>query len=482
MSSSLATQFATAVAALSAVSTDVGSFSVLDDAALVSLGRMAAQEKQLADAHLALIAGEIAARSTRSHGHDGLAQREGYRSPEEFVKATTGATGREAVTAVRVGRMVREAALDGTPDPATGSLFEASEPSLAPVATAVAGGALSVAAADAVRAGLGVPTENVPSTALSEAASTLVAEAATLDPDRLQRRARELRDDLDEAGIADRERERFEKRSLKHYRLSNGMGRLVWDLDPESYAVVTELYDRATSPKRGVRFVSGPHQETADRILNDPRSIEQLASDTMLGLLQAGATADPTELLGDGGAAIRVLVTAPTLDSRTGHGRIEGSPDPVSIETVERLVCTGTTTEVVFDDTGQALDVGREQRFFTRKQRIALTVRDGGCRFGACDRSPSMAEAHHINHWARDGGRTDIKDGILLCKFHHLLMHNNGWEIEREGSDYYLIPPLDIDAQQRRILMPSKSAAMRDLQRELTSQPRLALEKLTMNP
>jgi hypothetical protein len=254
------------------------------------------------------------------------------------------------------------------------------------------------------------------------------------------------------------------------------MGRLVWDLDPESYAVVTELYDRATSPKRGVRFVSGPAKETADRILNDQRSIEQLASDTILGLLQAGAATDSTELLGDGGAAVRILVTAGTLDAGTGHGRIEGSPDPVSIETVERLVCNGTTTEVVFDDTGQPLDVGREQRFFTKKQRIALAVRDGGCRFGNCDRPPPMAEAHHIHHWARDDGRTDIKDGILLCKFHHLLMHNNGWEIERDGADYYLIPPRDVDPQQRRVLMSSKSAAMRDLQREQTSQPRLELE------
>jgi hypothetical protein len=80
-----------------------------------------------------------------------------------------------------------------------------------------------------------------------------------------------------------------------------------------------------------------------------------------------------------------------------------------------------------------------------------------------------MCEAHHILFWARDKGRTDVADGILLCKFHHLLMHNNHWEIERVGSDYFLIPPVSVDPARTPRRMPSKSAAMRDLARELAS-------------
>ncbi|WP_411700112.1 DUF222 domain-containing protein [Conyzicola sp.] len=462
----LTKQFAAAVTALSAVSKDVADFQTADDAALVELSRLAAQEKQIADAHLALIAGEIAARSTREMGQSGLAQREGFRSTEELLRTTTGATGRDATTAVRVGRLVREAATAGSIDPATGEQFEAREPWLADVAAAVSAGSLSVAAADAIRTGLGSPTDNVSADALAGAARELCLEAAILDVDRLLKRARELRDELDEVGIADRERERFEKRSLRHYVLSNGMGRLVWDLDPENYAVVTELYDRATSPKRGVRFVEGDRKEAADRILADPRTIEQLASDTLLGLLQAGADADSSQLLGTGAAAIRVLVTKKTVKAREGHGRIEGTSAPISLATVERLSCGGDLRDVTIDSFGQPLDVGKEQRFFTPKQRIALAVRDGGCLFGDCDRPPSMTEAHHIKFWARDDGRTDLKDGVLLCKFHHLLCHNKGWEIERVGTDYFLVPPPDIDPSQTYRPMPSKSPAMRDLRRE----------------
>jgi hypothetical protein len=462
-------QLAAAVQALSAVSTNVDDLRSADDTGLVESARLAAREKQLAEAHLAMIAGEIAARSTREMGQTGLAQREGYRSPQEFVQAATGSTGREAVSVVRIGRLMRDASLDGQVDPVTGGVVEAREPWLAAVAAAVAEGRLSLSAAEAIRTGLGSPSENVPAAALTGAARELCLDAVSLDPDRLLKRARELRDELDESGIAERERERFQRRSLRHYVLPNGMGRFVWDLDPENYATVVELHDRATSPKRGVRFVSGDRKETAERILADPRTIEQLASDTMLGLLQAGADADSSQLLGTGAATIRVLVTQKSLDARRGgggHGHIEGSDQPISIETTERLACDGDSAVVTFDETGQPLDVGREQRFFTKKQKIALAVRDGGCTFGTCERPPSMTEAHHIRFWARDTGRTDIRDGVCLCKFHHLLVHNNGWEIERIADRYYLIPPQDVDPDQRHVPMPSKSAALRDLQRE----------------
>ena len=61
-STDLTQQFSGALSALSAVSRDVADFRTADDATLVSLSKLAAQEKQLAEAHLALIAGEIAAR------------------------------------------------------------------------------------------------------------------------------------------------------------------------------------------------------------------------------------------------------------------------------------------------------------------------------------------------------------------------------------------------------------------------------------
>ena len=54
----------------------------------------------------------------------------------------------------------------------------------------------------------------------------------------------------------------------------------------------------------------------------------------------------------------------------------------------------------------------------------------------------SYCEAHHIDHVATENGRTDIDRGILLCRFHHMQLHNNGWKIIRDGHGaFILVPP-----------------------------------------
>jgi hypothetical protein len=118
---------------------------------------------------------------------------------------------------------------------------------------------------------------------------------------------------------------------------------------------------------------------------------------------------------------------------------------------------------VLFDDELQVVNLGREQRLYSRRQRIGIAVRDGGCLFVGCTRPPSWSEVHHTKHWVRDHGETNIELGILLCKHHHMMVHNNGWEITRERGKYWLIPPPDVDAAQTPIEMPTKSAAARHL-------------------
>jgi hypothetical protein len=460
-------QYRAAAATVASLPAGVQDFRSLTEADLLGLAQLAAEMSRSVGTQTALLAGEIARRSAPALGSAGLAQRTGHRTPEQLLKTTTGVTGRDAARAIRLGRLIHNTTLAGTLDPTTGEIIENAFPWLRPVSHVLHSATISLDAADAIRIGLGTPNSAITTTQLETAATQLAQEATSLDPDQLIHRARQLRDELDAAGIPIREEEQHQARSFRITILPNGMGRAVWILDPETLSSVKDVYDRATSPKLGgVRFISPEGAQRAEQILVDRRTPGQLASDAMEQLLRLGADTDPRFLLGSGAPMVKVIVTKTTLDARAGHGRIEGHADAISIQNVERHRCAGTTLGISFDHHGQPLDVGREYRLFTKRQRLALAVRDGGCMAPGCERPPSWCEAHHIEHWARDHGDTNTSNGILLCKHHHLLIHNNNWHINRDDRHrYWLIPPTNVDPDQRPRAMPSKSAAMRDLKR-----------------
>jgi hypothetical protein len=474
-------------AALDAISAGVTAIAELTDAELLLESARHARHRDAIGTVGAMLAGEIARRSAPEFGSNGLAQRSGFRTPIELVKVTTRATGREATSAVRAGTLLVESQTEGVLNAVTGEIVEMSEPWMAPVANALAAGTLSLAASEAIRAGIGVPNSAVTVEALRDAAKTLCGHAATVDPDRLQKLARSMRDAIDAAGVAIREEERREQRSLKLISLPDGMGRLIWTMDPETFATVKNVYDRATSPKLGgVRFVGEQAQEQRDAILADARTPGQLASDAFTHLLAAGADADSSVLIGTGAPIVKLTTTLAAVQSAQRHnsdgaGYFEGQFDAVSIATVQRALCTGGSEEIIFGDDGQPLDEGREHRLFTRKQKSVLAVRDGGCRWPGCERPPSWCEAHHILWWSRDRGPTHVANGILLCKHHHLLLHNNGWQIEKRSGlsgfgesgfgesgfdEYWLTPPAIVDPDREAIPMPSKSVAGKHVHRD----------------
>ncbi len=447
----------------------------LDDRALIDAQRAIATARRNLDASSAVLAGEVVARSTVNSGLSGLARREGFRTAEALIQHTTGSTSRDAVTLVRAGTMINDAvavetaerlsALGGTSEPDTSGLTESW---LATVGRAITNGDLSITAAESIRNGLGRPGPGVDASALHNAARTLLDIAKDMTPDLLFRSARSLRDELDADGIAQREQARRAQRSFRRWRKPDGMTRYSWDLDPEGAALVDDIYDAMTSPRRGgPRFVDKDDQSRAESIQADSRTTDQLASDGMLALLRIATDVedDPRArtVLGRARPAVRVLVSAEDLKNRTGHGWIEGHVDPVSIDTVERITCGAGIVPVVFDNNGQAIDVGREQRLFTRRQRIALAARDGGCRWPGCERPPSWTEAHHIKQWKRDTGLTNLANGILLCRHHHVLLHDNHWEIHQRDSEYWLTPPPGNTITTTPAPMPTKSDALRAL-------------------
>jgi hypothetical protein len=444
--------------------------AALDDAALMDAQRTLAEIGRHVDALAANVAGEIKNRSRRELGYSGLAQRLGARSPEKLVQTLTGSSFREAQTLVRVGELVGTPPAD-TPPPT---------PWLVDVAAAVSAGTLSLAAADAIRTGLGIPTDDVSADDLRAAAARLLSSASSLALEQLAGDARNARAELDLDRVRDREAAMRDRRYLRFASQLDGMTRVTGLLDPESAAHIIAAADAALAPRRGPRFLDPESVEAAKKLVADPRSNEQILLDTFVELTRIATAAPGHKILGKQRPVVQIHVTERDLRERSGVGYIDGQLDPVSIETIERYLCDSGTVPIRFDQHGQTLDVGREERTFTPRQRIALAARDGGCRIPNCPCPPSWAEAHHIEPWA-EGGNTDIADGILLCRFHHMLIHNNGWRIIREGAaDYYLIPPPTEDPMQRPIPMPSKSRALARTRR--STAPPSETERSTPEP
>ena len=372
----------------------------LSDDALLDAQRSVASRRRSLEAEAALIAGEIERRSARSLGYDGLAQRLGFLSSAALIQSVDGGTRADAARLVAVGT-----ALD------------------TPLGEAVLDGSVSVNAAAAIQRGLG-----------STDAGPLLETAATVNADELFTAARDLRDERDAEAVARREKEQRDLRSFRYSTREDGMVRGSFLLDAVDGALVTAAFDAVLSPRRGgPRFVD-PDQKAADAsLLDDPRSTEQVAADALVAMVRLAVDADPGTLFGARRPAVRLVLS-------TSSATLEDSGERVSTATAERFICDAGTIGVKFDTDGQVVNVGRTQRLFTERQRTGLAVRDGGCRFPGCDRPPSWCEAHHLTQWARGGG-TDIADGILLCRRHHLLVHNNQWQIGREGARYSITPP-----------------------------------------
>jgi len=112
---------------------------------------------------------------------------------------------------------------------------------------------------------------------------------------------------------------------------------------------------------------------------------------------------------------------------------------PISTRTLERITCDATISRVLLADS-MVIDVGRATRVTSAPRRRALRVRDRGCRFTGCDRAASWSTPHHIIAWAR-GGPNNIGNEVLLCFYHHRLVHEGGWQVIKVGREFRFIPP-----------------------------------------
>jgi hypothetical protein len=101
-----------------------------------------------------------------------------------------------------------------------------------------------------------------------------------------------------------------------------------------------------------------------------------------------------------------------------GHCR-----EPVCAETARRLACDAGVIPVLLGGRSEPLDIGRLTRVVPAGMRRALELRDGGCRFPGCDRP-----AH--------GGPTCLTNLVLVCGFHHTMVHEGQWRLELDRQTF----------------------------------------------
>ena len=117
------------------------------------------------------------------------------------------------------------------------------------------------------------------------------------------------------------------------------------------------------------------------------------------------------------GEPVRVPAGTPQRCGVLGAG-------PLEVRTAERLACNGKIALKVTDAGGEILYLGRSQRLASRAQRRALRLRDATCVFPGCHQTKHL-DAHHITPWSH-GGPTDLNTLALLCRRHHVMVHEGG--------------------------------------------------------
>jgi len=131
-------------------------------------------------------------------------------------------------------------------------------------------------------------------------------------------------------------------------------------------------------------------------------------------------------------ATVVVHVDAETLGANHGGAETEGG-GVIGAETARRLACDGRIEVAFHDCCGRTVGVDRATRTPSAWIVRQLRRRDRGCTFPGCD-ARWFLHAHHIRHWGR-GGPTDLDNLVLVCTFHHKLVHEYGWHVELDPRD-----------------------------------------------
>ena len=247
----------------------------------------------------------------------------------------------------------------------------------------------------------------------------LIDAATELSPDDFRYVARRWRWLADDEVASEDAKEQFERRRLYASATFGGMVLGDFELDPEGGAtVLTALEARAKPDPVG----SGPNRSRAQRMAD---ALVQMAAESLGRDGQGGRPGRTVDVVID----VDTAAGRPPADLTSARCDLD-RVGPIARVTAERLMCDCAIGRVLMKGRSEILDVGRRVRDITPAQRRALIRRDGGCIFPGCDRPHWWCDGHHLVPY-EDGGPTDLANLGFLCRRHHVLCHEGGWNLAR---------------------------------------------------
>ncbi len=245
--------------------------------------------------------------------------------------------------------------------------------------------------------------------------STLLPLAKKHSPGKFHHKVLHYKHSVDAKAFNESQERLVEERSLRLNTAQDGCLLISGVLDPIGGAAVRAALEPLAQP-------SGAH---------DDRNREQRMADALVERISGGKAAN-----------IQVTATIETLKGLAGASAAEMEFSfPISSTSVQRMACDCSVTRILLSQESLTIDVGRSKRVISGGLGRALKARDGHCRWPASERSASMCDGHHVVHWIH-GGPTDLANLVLLCRRHHRMVHEGGWQlIKTENQKIVCIAP-----------------------------------------
>jgi len=217
-----------------------------------------------------------------------------------------------------------------------------------------------------------------------------------------------------------------EERSVRRRLLPGGMVKLEVVLEADEAELVLRAVDRA----REVRAEQGSREVSAETPWPS-------RADGMVTLGESFLADHHVSASGGERFQVMVHLGREVLEPDGAWSCILEDGTRVSSETLRRVACDCGLLAVGHE--GQALNIGRRARSIPPAIRRALMLRDRGCAFPGCTHTRFL-HAHHLRHWLH-GGTTSLDNLLMLCSFHHHLVHEGGWRITTAADHTFLFHP-----------------------------------------